>query len=199
VVNDGAQAVEKALVNDYQLILMDMQMPVMGGLEAIEMLRHAAYDGPIIALTANVMKHDLEVYLKAGCDATLGKPIDRVQLGKVLLKHLQLQAASDSKWDSLLKSEKFEQITQNYTQKLPDYMQELETYYQTNDWESLRALAHSLKGSAGCFGLMNIHSAADLLEQTLTSNDSNRRQYAMLSLIEAIKYTIQRQGATAPA
>ncbi len=86
IVDNGAKAVEKALVNDYQLILMDMQMPVMGGLEATQMLRHAAYDGPIIALTANVMKHDIEDYLQAGCDATLAKPIDREQLGKVLLK-----------------------------------------------------------------------------------------------------------------
>ncbi|WP_350670936.1 response regulator, partial [Pseudoalteromonas sp. CAL494-MNA-CIBAN-0108] len=59
IASNGAQAVEMALVNDYQLIIMDMQMPVMGGLEATKMLRHAAYDGPIIALTANVMNHDI--------------------------------------------------------------------------------------------------------------------------------------------
>ncbi|TMP76941.1 hybrid sensor histidine kinase/response regulator, partial [Pseudoalteromonas ruthenica] len=80
---NGAEAVEKALVNDYQLILMDMQMPVMGGLEATEMLRHAAYDGPIIALTANLMKQDVDTYLAVGCDATLGKPIDKTELGSV--------------------------------------------------------------------------------------------------------------------
>ncbi|CAM4229967.1 hybrid sensor histidine kinase/response regulator [Pseudoalteromonas byunsanensis] len=193
VVNNGAQAVEKALVNDYQLILMDMQMPVMGGLEATQMLRHAAYDGPIIALTANVMKHDIESYLQAGCDATLAKPIDRELLGKVLLKHLQIQAASDSKWDSLLKSEKFAQIAQNYNQKLPDYLAQLQQHYQHGDWESLKALAHSLKGSAGCFGFMNIHSAADQLEQILRTSDENQWHYAMLSLIEAIKYTLTQQ------
>ncbi|MCF6435383.1 hybrid sensor histidine kinase/response regulator [Pseudoalteromonas sp. MMG022] len=193
IVDNGAQAVEKALINDYQLILMDMQMPVMGGLEATQMLRHAAYDGPIIALTANVMKHDIESYLKAGCDATLAKPIDREQLGKVLLKHLQLQAASESKWDSLLKSEKFAQIAHNYNQKLPEYLAQLKQYYQRGDWESLRALAHSLKGSAGCFGFTNIHSAADQLEQMLRTNDENQWHYAMLSLTEAINYTLKQQ------
>ncbi|BBN82650.1 hypothetical protein PA25_26350 [Pseudoalteromonas sp. A25] len=193
VVDNGAQAVEKALANDYQIILMDMQMPVMGGLEAIQMLRHAAYDGPIIALTANVMKHDIDAYLKAGCDATLAKPIDRLQLGKVLLKHLQIQAASDSKWDSLLKSEKFAQIAHNYNQKLPNYLKQLEQHYTNHDWEALRALAHSLKGSAGCFGFMNIHSAAQTLEDSLRTNDESRWHYAMLSLTEAIKYTIKKQ------
>ncbi|NOU51546.1 response regulator [Pseudoalteromonas sp. JBTF-M23] len=193
LVNNGAQAVEKALVNDYQIILMDMQMPVMGGIEAVQMLRHAAYDGPIIALTANVMKHDIDAYLKAGCDATLAKPIDRLQLGKVLLKHLQIQAASDSKWDSLLKSEKFAQITQNYKRKLPNYLAQLEQHYQAQDWDALRALAHSLKGSAGCFGFMNIHSAAQTLEESLRTNDESHWHYAMLSLSEAIKYTLKKQ------
>lgn len=190
IANNGAEAVEKALVNDYQLILMDMQMPVMGGLEATEMLRHAAYDGPIIALTANVMKQDVDTYLAAGCDATLGKPIDKAELGSVLLEHLQIEDASQSQWDSLLQSEKFMQISQNYIKKLPDYLIQLQTYYDNQEWESLRALAHSLKGSAGCFGFMNVHSAADDLEQSLRTNNKAQWQYALLNLTEAIKYTL---------
>ena len=196
IANNGAEAVEKALVNDYQLILMDMQMPVMGGLEATEMLRHAAYDGPIIALTANVMKHDVESYLAAGCDATLAKPIDKKQLGQVLLEHLQIQAASQSKWDSLLASEKFVQINKNYMEKLPDYLKQVQNYYDNQEWESLRALAHSLKGSAGCFGFMNIHSAAEELENSLMTNQQAQWQYTQLNLCEAIKYTLAQQQQT---
>ena len=196
IANNGAEAVEKALINDYQLILMDMQMPVMGGLEATEMLRHAAYDGPIIALTANVMKHDVESYLAAGCDATLAKPIDKKQLGQVLLEHLQIQAASQSKWDSLLASEKFIQINKNYMEKLPDYLEQVKSYYANQEWESLRALAHSLKGSAGCFGFMNIHSAAEELEKSLMTNQQAQWQYTQLNLCEAIKYTLAQQPET---
>lgn len=196
IANNGAEAVEKALVNDYQLILMDMQMPVMGGLEATEMLRHAAYDGPIIALTANVMKHDVESYLAAGCDATLAKPIDKKQLGQVLLEHLQIQAASQSKWDSLLASEKFVQINKNYMEKLPDYLEQIKSYYANQEWESLRTLAHSLKGSAGCFGFMNINSAAEELEKSLMTNQQARWQYSQLNLCEAIKYTLAQQSET---
>ena len=193
IANNGAEAVEKALVNDYQLILMDMQMPVMGGLEATEMLRHAAYDGPIIALTANVMKQDVDTYLAAGCDATLGKPIDKAELGNVLLEHLELDYNNQSQWDSLLQSEKFAQISQNYVKKLPEHLAQLESYYKLQEWESLRALAHSLKGSAGCFGFMNVHSAADDLEQSLRTNNQVQWQYALLNLIEAIKYTLTNQ------
>lgn len=190
VVSNGAEAVEAALVNDYHLILMDMQMPVMGGLEATQMLRHAAYDGPIVALTANVMKQDIDTYLKAGCDATLAKPIDKRALGETLVQFLQLQENMESRWDALLQSEKFKQISQNYLSKLPEQQEQLKQFYDVQEWESLRALAHSIKGSSGCFGFMNIHEAAGQLEQALKERNSEKWHYCYLKLNEAIKYTL---------
>ena len=193
IANNGAEAVEMALVNDYQLIIMDMQMPVMGGLEATQMLRHAAYDGPIIALTANVMKHDVNTYLQAGCDEALAKPIDKDALESVLVSYLNIEKDSQNKWDSLLNSEKFQQINDNYRLKLPGYLTDVTQLYNNGEWEQLRALAHSLKGSAGCFGFSNIHHAAATLEDNLRGRDHNRRDYLALSLIEAIKYTLQQE------
>ncbi|KPH61911.1 chemotaxis protein CheY [Pseudoalteromonas porphyrae] len=192
IAKNGAEAVEMALVNDYQLIIMDMQMPVMGGLEATQMLRHAAYDGPIIALTANVMKHDVDTYLKAGCDEALAKPIDKDALESVLVSYLHIEKDSQSKWDSLLNSDKFQQINENYRSKLPDYLVEVTDLYNSGEWDQLRALAHNLKGSAGCFGFSNIHHGAATLEDNLRGRDHSRRDYLALSLIEAIKYTIQQ-------
>ncbi|MBB1302049.1 response regulator [Pseudoalteromonas sp. SR44-5] len=193
IANNGAEAVEMALVNDYQLIIMDMQMPVMGGLEATQMLRHAAYDGPIIALTANVMKDDVNTYLQAGCDEALAKPIDKDALESVLVSYLNIEKDSQNKWDSLLNSEKFQQINDNYRLKLPGYLTDVTQLYNNGEWEQLRALAHSLKGSAGCFGFSNIHHAAATLEDNLRGRDHNRRDYLALSLIEAIKYTLQQE------
>ena len=193
IANNGAEAVEMALVNDYQLIIMDMQMPVMGGLEATQMLRHAAYDGPIIALTANVMKHDVNTYLQAGCDEALAKPIDKDALESVLVSYLNIEKDSQNKWDSLLNSDKFQQINDNYRLKLPGYLTDVTQLYNNGEWEQLRALAHSLKGSAGCFGFSNIHHAAATLEDNLRGRDHNRRDYLALSLIEAIKYTLQQE------
>ncbi|MDN3379983.1 MULTISPECIES: hybrid sensor histidine kinase/response regulator [unclassified Pseudoalteromonas] len=191
IANNGAEAVEMALVNDYQVIIMDMQMPVMGGLEATQMLRHAAYDGPIIALTANVMKHDVDTYLNAGCNEALAKPIDKDALENVLVRYLHIEKDSQNKWDTLLNSEKFQQINENYRSKLPEHLAQVNELYHTGEWEELRALAHNLKGSAGCFGFTNIHQAAGALEDNLRgrTNDKNRRDYLALSLIEAIKYT----------
>ena len=196
IANNGAEAVEMALVNDYQLIIMDMQMPVMGGLEATQMLRHAAYDGPIIALTANVMKHDVNTYLQAGCDQALAKPIDKDALENVLVTYLSIEKDTQNKWDNLLKSERFQQINNEYRSKLPDYLTQVTQLHSANEWEQLRALAHSLKGSAGCFGFSNIHHAAAALEDNLRGHDQSRRDYLALSLIEAIKYTLQQEPQT---
>ncbi len=87
---NGQEALEKALASSpghgrrysdehepIDLVLMDIQMPVMDGLEATRLLREAGYDRPILALTAHAMKHDVWQCLDAGCDAHLAKPIER--------------------------------------------------------------------------------------------------------------------------
>jgi len=89
VVGNGQLAVEQALEAQserppYDLILMDMQMPVMDGYAATERLRQAGYDGPIVALTAYAMKGDSGRCLKVGCDGYLAKPIRREALVEVV-------------------------------------------------------------------------------------------------------------------
>ncbi|MCK5173248.1 MAG: response regulator, partial [Planctomycetes bacterium] len=89
IANDGREAVDKATCEQYDLILMDMQMPNMSGCEATRWLRKQKYTLPIIALTANVMKSDMEECFNAGCDEFHSKPIDRAKLFKTISKYLQ--------------------------------------------------------------------------------------------------------------
>ena len=75
-VENGKLAVEKALSNSYDAILMDMHMPEMDGHEAAQVLRDAGYSGLIVAVTASVMSRESEAAIKSGCDAYISKPVD---------------------------------------------------------------------------------------------------------------------------
>ncbi|MBT3488414.1 MAG: response regulator [Gammaproteobacteria bacterium] len=86
--NDGKVAVQLATGQAFDVIFMDMQMPVMDGIEATKVLRSEDNQTPIVALTANVMEKHREQFTEAGCDAFLGKPIDKQELRRVLKKFL---------------------------------------------------------------------------------------------------------------
>jgi PAS domain S-box-containing protein len=84
---NGAEAVEKVKTKSYDLCLMDLQMPVMGGLQATEMIRReVSKDLPIIALTAAVLEEDREKCMAAGMNSFLGKPVKAQELKDILIK-----------------------------------------------------------------------------------------------------------------
>ncbi len=91
---DGREAIEKVQANDYDLVLMDMQMPVMGGVEATHAIRTGLrrFDLPIIAMTANAMQQDLDRCMAAGMVDVVTKPVAPSRLWRVLLRWLRSPA-----------------------------------------------------------------------------------------------------------
>ncbi len=86
IVGDGKAACDEVFTADYDLIFMDMQMPVMNGYEAVKEIRRKKIDTPVIALTANAMKGDAEKCIEAGCTEYMSKPIKTEALEAVLSK-----------------------------------------------------------------------------------------------------------------
>jgi len=89
VVDDGAKALECALNDEPEVVLMDIQMPVVDGYTAARMLREKGFNRPIIALTAHAMASEHEKSLRAGCNDHLTKPIDIQQLVATVVKHVK--------------------------------------------------------------------------------------------------------------
>ena len=88
IAEDGNEAVQKALTEQFDLIFMDIEMPNMNGYEATKMLRKKGLKTPIIALTAYAMKGDDAKCFAVGCDAYISKPIEHKKLLQTLSKYL---------------------------------------------------------------------------------------------------------------
>jgi len=91
---DGLEAMEKFMAGDYDLVLMDIQMPVMDGYEATRKIREyenrqgGSSPTPIVAVTANAFKEDQERCLAAGCTDYLAKPVSKIKLLQCVARHV---------------------------------------------------------------------------------------------------------------
>lgn len=88
VVTDGTEALERVQARPYDLVLMDVQMPTMDGLEATRRLRTQGYEVPVIALTASMLQSDRDYAFDAGMDAFVSKPFDPDVLYQTVAQHI---------------------------------------------------------------------------------------------------------------
>jgi signal transduction histidine kinase/DNA-binding NarL/FixJ family response regulator len=168
VAEDGNVAREKALAaaaegKPFDVILMDMQMPVMDGYTATAKLRADGYRGAIIALTANAMKEDRERCLQAGCDEYAAKPID-VPLLLRLMESLGAGVAATVK-DTLVADPVLRDLTRKFCDGTTWIVEQLRGRLQTGQLADLASGAHQLAGAGGSYGFHELTREAKTLER----------------------------------
>ena len=179
VVGDGAEAVEAVRLLPYDLVLMDVQMPEMDGLEATRAIRSLAIQAsqiPIVAMTANAMRGDDQICLDAGMNGYISKPIDRRKLTEVLAQYSGLEpprppaapivqagpAVDFSVLDTLkddLEADTVIAILVKFMEDASARAIEATAALGRQDFERIRREAHTIKGAAASLGLSAIRDA----------------------------------------
>jgi CheY-like chemotaxis protein len=168
----GVEMVKKRMDNNeapFGLILMDMFMPIMDGMEAAAKIMAMETGTPVVAMTANVMVSEVEKYKKHGMPDCLGKPFTTQELWQVLLKYftpISSEAIDDiSEYGDRKKKKKMMRL--NFYKNNQNVHAEIAEAVAAGDTKLAHRLAHSLKGNAGMLGKTNLKNAALEVETLL--------------------------------
>jgi len=182
-VEDGKAAVEQFQAGDFDLILMDIQMPVMDGLTAARAIRLAEQERgltpvAIIAVTANALPEDIKASQDAGCDAYLSKPISKQKLLAAIEEigpRAQRAALSTAARAGIIQIKipaGFEELTPGYLAARRDELVEMMHLWSASDFGRLRILGHNMKGTGTSYGLPDLTRIGDLVERSAIQGDT---------------------------
>ncbi|EHP30545.1 multi-sensor hybrid histidine kinase [Sulfurimonas gotlandica GD1] len=206
VVNNGKEAVEKLTTDKYDIVFMDIQMPEMDGLSATKMIREKLkLDIPIVAMTANAMKQDVEASLAVGMNAHISKPIDPNEIKKNLQKFVKksivvtsqhelntLEEIDDSQDEDeqsvamLLKISQselgvsdtvMEKFVNKFMSTLDNSISELQKGINDSDYDKIQKAAHKLRGAALNLRITPLIEATQEMEHN--AKEENTIDYAI--------------------
>lgn len=174
IVENGLQAIQKAAANTYDIILMDMQMPVCDGLQATRQIRLNKNTTPIVGLTANVFQEDINRCLDAGMDGHLGKPYTEEDLYHIIdkwvfknEKNIAASVPSFSNYEFIEKLSKndpviFREMLEMFLNQNAQLLKIIHTAINAEDLETLSFNVHQYKS---CARMLNIEKQISLIKQ----------------------------------
>ena len=178
VAENGAIALEKFKSGEYDLILMDVQMPVMDGLTATRKigeleLARGAEPVPIFALTAHALKEQIDRSLNAGCTAHLSKPVRH----QALLEAIQTFAGQRSSPPAEIQvrvDRRLRDLVPWFIERRREDVPVLLDALERGDFPGIRTLGHNMKGTGTGYGLARITDIGAAIESA--AQEENRTE-----------------------
>lgn len=219
--SDGHSAIQKVKNNEFDVVLMDIQMPKMDGIACTQQIKQLELKKmpPFIAMTAYAMEEDQERFLKAGMDDYLAKPIKAELLIQKVKKWVHFETSKNQlvgevltedaaimNLDTLHQLARFggqeliEETLRDFDAEAERLIASAHDYFQTSNFEHLSKTMHTLKGIAGTLGIEKLAKQALKVEKYLETNNfgSLNNQLNVLSNLY-VEYKDRRQHIVQPA
>lgn len=171
-VENGKELLLATEKDHYDLILCDIHMPIMGGEEAVAQLKMRGDKTPVVALTANAMKHEIEHYIAKGFSEHLSKPIQRDDFFNKLSLFLDGAQKSDVS-DKVAESKNATPIN---SEQLTLLIDKLEAAFFENDWQMVEALASNIDAIADDAHLTDLANSCKSIIQLAPQVDQDAQQ-----------------------
>lgn len=188
--SNGKEAIDKIRTHSFDIILMDIQMPIMGGQEALIAIKNMMLsEAPIVALTANALKKDRDKYLELGFDGYLSKPFLEHEINQIIGSLLNLKPDTINKKEELDQNESKQLYSLSNLIKLsrnnPDFVQKMIKLFTTEtpknlvllneflaekSFSGVRDIAHKIKPS---YHMLQISVANDVVQLEELANQQS--------------------------
>ncbi|MFZ4769178.1 MAG: response regulator [Ferruginibacter sp.] len=210
---NGEDAIEKLSKSTFDLVLMDVQMPVMDGIEATKIIRKTiSKDLPIIALTALAIKGDNQKCIDAGMNDYLSKPFGENQLINIVSKWLskvEITAESTSlqkekehvylydlsKLRDIARGDEafVEKMVLLFIQESTTALEEIQVAYKEGNWLSVRRIAHRIKPSIDNLGIYSLVNEIREIEKDAETNQGSDRMDWLMEHFEKVIKAVNNQ------
>jgi signal transduction histidine kinase/CheY-like chemotaxis protein len=201
VANDGREALDKLQATDYDLVLMDVQMPVLDGLEATRLIRREArWDNlPIIAMTAHAMNGDRERCLQAGMTGYISKPVQPAHLAATIERqlsanHLPARVSTSTPLDRILTDRMMQgdgvmmnDMLRLFIQIAPERLDRIESAATRGDLATLDREVRKISVAADQLASSSLRECARRIERASASGDFTQIQRDLASLRAAVR------------